>query len=571
MSKKNNKGNKANCKPNSYVKEDKKSGYREPESKGISDKITGTSTYGTKIRKGKNDPAWYMTNPVLKSQIASYPFGYPTGSAINLGGLAKSAEYSMPGIMRINYAPTYGAGDSNVDPINIAAKNLYTYTNSRNSRNPSYDANDLMLYIVCVDSAITFHSYMKRLYGSLNLTDIQNRFLPKGLVEAAGGNYEDLIKNIKDFQAYINQYAMNIRTLVLPTDMSLTQRHRYLTEGFYVDTESKKSQMYVFVPDTYYVFELDQDKAGKATGTNLFTNAGTGTLSFAQIVEVGNKILDGIRYRWGEADFNTISADLLKAFGDDRVYNVDYIDDGYKTWAIDDAWMHGQIQNLTCFGPLTTCTITQSTDKNYLIADYEIQKNFQFTNTFISKLNVADFYGSDRLINSYSDSVSEDEVLELTRLVNIPSIRFSASPQTSTAPMTLVFDSCASEIATSIYLYEINAGVMEIAGPYITHTLNISTVHPDNAQTLYQDYTKAFENTHVYFNEAAKLSQFRYHPYMNLLSAFMVNSDSSGQPSSAHVNVVPLGDTQNFTKLTRRDITMMNTNIMFHMFALTDR
>lgn len=570
MAKKGN--NKPRNKSNSCVKEGKDANkYREPESKGITDKYTSTNTYGTKVKKGRNDPSWYMTNPIIKTQIASYPFGYPTGTAINLAGISNSDKYSMPGIMRINYTPTYGAGASNVDPINIAAKNLYTYINSRNSRNPSYDANDLMLYIVCVDSAITFHSYMKRLYGSLNLTNIQNRFLPKGLVESAGGNFEDLSKNIKDFQAYINQYAMNIRTLVMPTEMSITQRHRYLTEGFYVDTDSKKSQMYVFVPDTYYVFNLDQDMAGKAVGTQLFSNTGTGTLSFSQIVTMGNNILDGIRYRWGEADFNTISADILKAFGDERVYNVDYIDDAYTTWAIDDPWMHGQIQNLTCFGPLTTCNIVQSQDKNFLITNYEIEKNFTFPKDFITNLNVDKFYESDRLVNSYNDTVSEDEVLELTRLVNIPNTVLDPSSST-TGKMTLTFDDCASEIATSLYLYEINAGVMEIAGPYITHTLNIANMNPDvQGEDATRQYVGAFERIHTYFNEAANLSQFRYHPYINLLSAYRVSSDSSNTPRSARVNVVPLGDTQNFTKLTKRDVSMMNTNIMFHMFALTDK
>lgn len=569
MSKKNG-GYKPKSQSKSYAKDEKKgSQYKEPEAKGISDKVTGISTYGTKIKKGKNDPSWYMTNPVIKTQIASYPFGYPTGSAISLAGIAGSDAYSMPGIMRINYTPTYGGGDSNVDPINIAAKNLYTYINSRNSRNPSYDANDLMLYIVCVDSAITYHSFMKRLYGCLNLTDIQNRFLPKGIVEAAGGNYEDLTRHIKDFQAYINQYAMNIRTLVLPNEMSLTQRHRYLTEGFYVDTDSKKSQMYVFVPDKYYTFDLDSSSAGIAKGNNLFTNIGTGTRSFNDLVEIGNNILDGIRYRWGEADFNTISADLLKAFGDDRVYNVDYINDDYTTWAIDDPWMHGQIQNLTCFGPLTACQIRQSDDKNYLITDYSITKTFDFNDQFIKNLNMTGYYASDRILNSYSDSVSEDEVLELTRLLNIPSTSYVTSTDNK-GVVQMDFDNCASEIATSIYLYEINAGSMEIAGPYITHTLNLQVTHPDASAQLYKDYTDMFERCHTYFNQAANLSQFRYHPYTTLYSAYTVNSSEQNVIKS-FVNVVPLGDTQNFAKITWRDISMMNTNIMFHMYALTDK
>lgn len=584
--------NKSNCRGKSRKPKDNR---EYTGKKYISD---DTPVAGMEVPGKSNDPNWYMNNDVLKRQIASIPTGYPTGSPLSLEGWLSSTTSAMPGVMRINYVPTYGYGHNNTDPLNIAARNLYTYINSRNSRNASYEANDLMIYIMCVDSANMFHSFMKRLYGVLNLANVRNRYLPKAIVEACGGNYEDLIHHIKDLQGYINQYAMTIRTLVLPKHFTLIDRHRYLSEGFFVDTDSVKSQLYTFVPSCLYQFSLDGHSAGMAEGKRLGVNDHF-TMSFNQIVDFGNELLNTLRYRWGEQDFNTISADILKAFGDENVVSVEYIDGDYLAWALDDTWMHSQIQNLTAFGRLESPRYTQSSDKNYLestlytVTDLNsnlqakvptAQGTWKLVKEIPGTIEAFDSYTrhltSDRIVNFYKEDVTPDDVLEATRLMNIPNAKYSDS---KTGIVRLDFDSCASEIVESYNMYVLqkasNGGVKlsvsqahtswRFIGPNMDPTLENYYAGNDNLTALADVVGRSrYLETQDLAEFWSLTSQFRYHPYHAI---FCMRADGMDNATTVYTTDIPFGDTQNFGKVTKDLLSNMNRNILFHMFTLVDR
>lgn len=410
-----------------------------------------------------NDPAWYATNPVIKQQITKASFFNATGDMLNVPGLDQTYNTGVPGIMRIQYVPTFGYANSATDPLNAIANNMYTYINSRNSRNTSYDPNDLMLYLICVDSAMIFLGMMRRIYGTLNFAYSQNRYLPEALVSAVGGKYSDLKRHISELQSYINHYTNIISTMVLPSNMPIFKRHQFLVNHFFSDTASAKSQVYTFVPDGLYVFALDEDKAGYAQWEPFSDlNDPAFTLTFDQITALGNKLIESIRYTYGQQDFNTISADIIKAFGDANVYNYDYMPENYMTTPSDDEWLHMQIQNLTGFGYL---------DSNSLVIQQDATKSFLVsapTKTIQTK-NIPDTspYTAARLVNTYSDNPSEDEILEITRLTNIPKIRTQ-----SASSATLAWTSFASEITTRWSIYVLQRDPAGIASVVNTGEIN---------------------------------------------------------------------------------------------------
>lgn len=96
-------------------------------------------------------------NPQLVKDVASLSFRTPLGSPSGLPSRSNPVgrdRRSIPGIMNLYFVPTIGsstAGESSA--INIAAKNIYSFVRHENSGRINYDAPDLMLYLLALDSA----------------------------------------------------------------------------------------------------------------------------------------------------------------------------------------------------------------------------------------------------------------------------------------------------------------------------------------------------------------------------------------------------------------------------------
>lgn len=154
-----------------------------------------------------NDWRWYAQNEQLMRDYASYSFNNPVGE-IMLTGNPRIDSASVPGVMALRFYPCIGFANDETSPINVAMRRLYSFVRHANSGASNYDAPDLMMYCVAVDSAYMFLAHMKRVYGvMLNYTPF-NRYYPKALVAAMQFNFDNIEKNLNDFRGYINQYAI---------------------------------------------------------------------------------------------------------------------------------------------------------------------------------------------------------------------------------------------------------------------------------------------------------------------------------------------------------------------------
>lgn len=142
------------------------------------------STFNAQKSK-PNDPRWYAQNPQLLRDTASFPYSWPLGNKLNLGQHAPEINKgSIPGIMGIYTAPTFGWADNPNSPINVAARNVYSYVRHANSGHANYDAPDLMLYLCAMDSIYSYLSYLKRVYGVVSTYSYTNRYYPKAVIQA---------------------------------------------------------------------------------------------------------------------------------------------------------------------------------------------------------------------------------------------------------------------------------------------------------------------------------------------------------------------------------------------------
>lgn len=170
--------------------------------KQIRSKVPGNQQYDyasdTKgATKAINDISWYAKTPQLLRDAASLSFNNALGAVVqefntqyNVSGEVNvtlaSTINRLPGIIRFRYAPVPGVANDYTSPVNLAAQNQYTFIRHANSGAKNYDAPDLMLYFMAINSIYNMINLGKRAYGLAMTYDQRNYYLPKGIVEAAG-------------------------------------------------------------------------------------------------------------------------------------------------------------------------------------------------------------------------------------------------------------------------------------------------------------------------------------------------------------------------------------------------
>lgn len=418
-----------------------------------------------------NDPRWYGVNPTLLRDSANIPFARSTGSPIirtprvNAVGTAQSngmESVLVPGILTVSWIPSVGMATDPTDAVNVAANALYSYVRHANAGHTNYDAPDLMLYILAMDSAYAWYSAMVRAYGIISNYEMMNRYTPQALVQALGFDWGSLSMDLANFRMVINQYAYKLASLAVPVDIYYITRHIWMNENIYTDANTTKAQYYAYVQEYYYQwseltttpedpkFELRM-KYRPGSSVNL---AGTNNKKKAilanlkQIQDFCDAILNPII---ASEDMNIMSGDILKAFGADNLFKVHGIDETYMVTPVYNQEVLSQIEN--CFtlpacvsnqrvgGPLlptnTTAawcmlqmgTISQANDINqgYLVEDVRITSSTAVPDGWDPGTAGATNKGSTyvpfltpkrQVINFHHESPTPDEVMVATRMTN---------------------------------------------------------------------------------------------------------------------------------------------------------
>lgn len=301
-----------------------------------------------------NDPSWYAQNPQLLSDYASYPFGYPLGAQP-----FPESHYTwpLPGAAVAYFVPTIGVAQNEADPVNVAMRKLYSFVRYANSGAKNYDAPDLMLYVLAVDSARMYLEFLKRAYGVMMNYTAFNRYYPRALVKAMHIDYDDIEAHLADFRGYINQLAVKINQLWVPAGFSYFKRHEWLVQHIYVDSAtSAKAQTYFFVPDGYYKFTV----AGTpAVGSLQFARFSSNS-ALADIISFGNALIEPLITN---EDIGIMSGDILKAYGTGGVLVTTGISEDYRVLPEYVPEVQSQFENLMFTGTVdSSLNVTQDTN-----------------------------------------------------------------------------------------------------------------------------------------------------------------------------------------------------------------
>lgn len=515
-----------------------------------------------------NDWTWYAHNAQLVKDYASYAFGVPVG--VPLSDQNNFYSESIPGVVAYNYVPSIGVANSETSPINVAMRKLYSYVRHANSGAKNYDAPDLMLYIIAVDSARMYLEWMKRIYGVMFNYTAFNRYYPRALVTLMNGNFADLENKLADFRGYINQYAVKLNQLWVPAGLSYTERHKWMCQHIYVDSAtSAKAQTFFYNPVAFYQFTV----RGEPAVGSCKVQAVNSPMTLAQMITFGNGLLNPLITN---EDIGIMSGDILKAYGTGGVDNVYGISEDFRVLPEYSEEVMSQIENLNIVDMyllVADLDVTQDTTigGGYLISKPKMvvrPDNFEGTATAGS---IAPSQGQmttaaqwmlkpltgSRLLNMHMQDVSPEKVIVATRgMVTVGTPSATEFENSTKFGLTVPLNSCGSDIVISGIIGHYNKQGVLVQTPM--HTIQAAWVNAGNSQA-------PADASHAIFNLYAYMSQFDWHPQM---CPFLFNWTSA----SANINVgdvnIPFMDVDNYTFIDEANIANMHAVALLSMFTI---
>nr|AVX53613.1 putative capsid [Marmot picobirnavirus] len=462
----------------------------------------------------ENDVSWYSKiGEQLLKDTASIPMTYPLGNILDLGEYGGAAwgstinTTSFPGVAAIDWMPSFGYSDNPNSPINVAARQVYSWVRHANSGHANYDSPDLMIYLMAVDQVNMWLEYMKRLYGVAMTYNNQNRYYPNTILYANFMNYEDVYGRLAELRAKINVYAAKAQALCIPNTITIYDRHKWMSSGLFLDTmDTIKAQTYFYVPALYYTFGLDGDKAGMlvphgwgylpTTGEVVNTTGHT----LDDVYAVMDSILDPLL---ASEDFGIMGGDILKAYGEGNMFKFMGIDESYSVFPSYHQDVIDQIHNCTLISSIKYPTLEQDTNKQYLVSKpmgrihslhIEAGRNYGFMN---------------RIVDFHRDGVGPKDVMVATRLMNIldPTISEGVGGSALYGITT-----AGTEIAHSMRVFRLAKESDGYVGPQfrVINAVNQFNANlPDNTDDGKKKLSSTLNNV---VQEMAALSVFDNHP-----------------------------------------------------------
>lgn len=324
----------------------------------------------------RNDSGWYQADSVLMRDAASLPFPNATGMPLQISDalghirLLNGDQTTVPGIMRVNVITTPGTMGSWNDPINVAIRDIYSFVRHQNSGSKNYDAADLGVYFYAYDSCATYYAYLVRLYGVIRTVLLRNRYTPEDLVTVMGADYQNLVANYAQLRAYINTFAARLSAMRVPSSLHFIERHMWLFSHVFADSQTDKCQMYVVNPGAFWEYKVGTTAQDTYFWLSEKVPMAGALYDFERLTVFGDALLNSVL---NSEDFNIMSGDILKAYGD-KTFNLNMISEDFSVPVTYEPEFLLQLHNATVF----ECE-SKSNDEDRLYKDWKIFQDYSNT------------------------------------------------------------------------------------------------------------------------------------------------------------------------------------------------
>lgn len=362
-----------------------------------------------------NDPSWWMKTGQLAKDTSSISTFNATGAkapSIELG----HRYYTPAGVLRIDYVPYFGDIDSPVDAINVASKVMYDLVNSKNSRNPSYDPSDLMLYTIAVANAWVVHSWVQRVVGMFNTFSSVNRYWWVPLAQTMDIAPISTQNDIITWRNLANRIAIKLNMLSVPDAIPYYSRSIQMCEGVYADSLTQKASLYYFSPAYLFAYGYNStDKVGTLELMKCPWFNPSKPITPEAVEEYFNELTWDL---FNDSDVNTMSSDIIRAYGVEHCFKLPQVSENYVVSYQYVPGINLQLHNARVFDHpdiIATYKLTQDMNLNCISANGVIS---HLVNKACDVFRTMDNDAQYQLpLDFPTDAVSNEDVVEATRLL----------------------------------------------------------------------------------------------------------------------------------------------------------
>lgn len=337
-----------------------------------------------KATGSENDISWYNKVTDLYEPATNVSIQPVTGLPINI-----TQGLSVPGTYATYWAPSLGVPD--LQALNQIKESLYSYVVHANSRNTSYDANDLVLTFIGGGQVFSYLATLLRAYGCMSNFSATNKNTPQELLTAMGFDYNDFKDNYPNMLFEINRMIVASRQLWVPSHFTFVTRWFWMNSNIYMDANSQKAQYYMHVQNYYWMYSEDASVNGTClipvsyqgstpVGPNDPYQAsayGVSASLYMQTVNSSSAVLcswkNAVDFFWkllnplvNSTYRGVMMGDILKAYGPNDLFSVATIDANYSVIPVYSEEVLMQIENATINRRYPNMAIFQNQDKNIL-------------------------------------------------------------------------------------------------------------------------------------------------------------------------------------------------------------
>lgn len=512
------------------------------------------TNYGGKVGSqvsGISDDSSYFLTDQIKRDIGTFNWGYPIG-LINQDFVCDpldldSAYQSIPLIQTFLVQPALGISESPNSPSYLQALTMFNYIVRINSRNVSYEPADLSLVLTAMKEIYGFIAWAGRIYQIANSFSALNRAVPDLLMYANYVDMSDIRKNLEDFRSWLNIFSSKVGLLAIPKGVPYFDRQVQLYSTLYADENSEKAQLYMFVPDVFYMYdEIGSDQGGRLIPipvrdvshtnypdeydyqqqTSTYTSGGSmkppwipraARLTFADVRRIGENMLTPLL---GSEDVSKMCSDIYKAYGSNNLIKLPMMPENATIMARHDYRMLEQIENMMilphamCYESISSGTFgfngryyppmsqNPSLNKGNLVFTYNIPNKYSSDADSAWKLknyrSLWGMYTKGKVLNVHGDEeVDPSRIMNMTRLV--PS--FGTTIPSSINRANIPIKSCGTELVVDSYLWS-----------YTYTDKTIRSIQESKALYYLHEMTNLSTNFAAMIKPIISTTQFNYSP-----------------------------------------------------------
>nr|AVX53371.1 putative capsid [Marmot picobirnavirus] len=510
-----------------------------------------------------NDYSWYSNFPQFTKDAGTIAFGVPLGNPI---ALDQKDNFAVPGLIRLSFYPTIGYSKDLSSPINRSAVRFYTYLRNIQKAAARYDSADIMMYLMALDSCYMFHSMLRRAYGIAQLYTPINKYYPKRMFQMMGFD-PSIMDNLAEFRAYINRFAISLGSYTVPGNIDMFNRHQWMCEGMYLDSNTTRAQTYFFVPEGFWQFNntvttgSELDFVPWLPQTQGVGEAQIQLHTLAQIQDIGNSLINAIL---NDQDTGDISGDIYAAFGATGTKKLVETSEDFMILPVYDEVVLSQIENATIVGK--AWNVERQPEKGYMfkISQDPMVNNgaILFQPAFLGSggnlgtsakplyYNVAINRGNG-LINMHNDHPTPEQVIEATRLMVIGEDVYTSGHLNGSS---FVSSRIGADVVSSMLLGVLNptTGALSSLAIFTNGIYN-----PSDAVVAAGDGT----SSSIDVQSMALLSNFDFHPLRWVWNA----GDDWSTNVVANVTQVQ-GDIDNLTTVSGQQLSVMHEAVLLSLF-----